>query len=182
MSQTLQHLIDRATSSDEVLAVIVAAIFSSIGWIAIRIYSGKPKVAWAFSHQHAFFLKSLNPPLLAYTKEIWVQNVGRVVANNVELILPARPPHFDIWPQVRFSESENPDGSFVVKFDHLNPKEYITLSIFQTGSESLSVANVRWHGGVGKRRPWAHSRYFQDGGMLLFKVSFFLDVFLWFIF
>src|SRR5579884_312095 len=122
MSQTLQHLIDRATSSDEVLAVIVAAIFSSIGWIAIRIYSGKPKVAWAFSHQHAFFLKSLNPPLLAYTKEIWVQNV--------------------------------------VKVDHLNPKEYITLSIFQTGSESLSVANVRWHGGVGKRRPMGPQQIF----------------------
>jgi hypothetical protein len=153
MPPPLQHLIDRALSSNEVLAVLVAALLSAFGWIFLRVYTGRPRVAWAFSHQHAFYLKNANPPFLAYTKEMWIQNAGRVVAEEVEIILPTRPAHFDIWPQLRFTETNNPDGSLSIKFDHLNPREHVTLSIFQTVNEPLSIANVRWHGGVAKKVP-----------------------------
>jgi hypothetical protein len=86
------------------------------------------------------------------------------------LILPTKPPHFDIWPQVRFSEAENPDGSFIVKFDHLNPKEYVTLSIFQLGSEPVGIANVRWRGGVGKRRPMGPQQIFPMWWIVIARI------------
>src|SRR5947207_1345191 len=135
MQLSLQQVIDRALASNEVLAVVVAAIFSLIGWTILRIYTGRPKIAWAFSHQHAFFLNKAAPPLLAYTKDIWIQNVGRALAEKVELILPAEPAHFDVWPQLRFEKHSNPDGSLTIKLDHMNPREHVTISIFQTGTE-----------------------------------------------
>lgn len=153
MPITIQLLIDRAITSNEVLAVVVAALLSFIGWLALRIFTGRARIAWAFSHQHAFYLQNTNPPVLAYTKEIWVQNVGRVLAENIEVILPAKPPHFDVWPQRHFSELPNPDGSLTLKFDNLNSREHVAISIFQTHTEPSNIANVRWCGGVGKKVP-----------------------------
>jgi hypothetical protein len=160
MHSTLPQVIDRALASNEVLAVVIAAILSLIGWVLLRIYTGRPKVAWAFSHQHAFLLNKPSPPLLAYTKEIWIQNIGRALAENVELILPAEPPHFDVWPQLRFEKHSNPEGSVSLNFDHLNPREHVTISIFQTNIEPLSTANVRWQGGVGKQVPMGPRQLF----------------------
>jgi hypothetical protein len=150
---TLQPFVDRALASNEVLAVVVAAVLSFIGWVCLRIFTPRAKVAWAFSHQHCFLLRDLTPQLLAYTKEIWVQNTGRVLAEDVEVVLPGQPPHFDIWPQRHFTQLQNPDGGFIIKFDHLNRREYVTISIFQTGSAFPNVVNVRWRGGVGREVP-----------------------------
>src|SRR5689334_20969192 len=108
MQPTLEHVFDRALASNEVLAVVVAALLSFVGWVLLRIYTGHPKVAWAFSHQHAFYLNKSAPPILAYTKDIWIQNVGRALAENVQLILPSEPAHFDVWPQVSYQKNSNP--------------------------------------------------------------------------
>src|SRR4051812_38359329 len=102
MQHTLSQIFERAAASNEVLAVLVASILSFIGWGVLGIYTGRPKIAWAFSHQHAFLLGKSSPPILAYTKDIWVQNVGRALAEKVELILPVEPALFDVWPQLRF--------------------------------------------------------------------------------
>lgn len=153
MTDAIRQLVDRALASNEVLAVVVAALLSLLGWIAIRIYTGSAKVAWAFSHQHAYNLQSNNPPVVAYTKELWVQNVGRVLAEEVEVILPAKPPHIDVWPQRHFAELVSPDGSFTLRFDNLNSHEHVAITLFQTGLAIPDIASVRWRGEVGKRVP-----------------------------
>lgn len=157
---TFDQLWNRAASSNEVLAVVVAAVLSSLGWLALRIYTGRPKVAWAFSHQHAFNLQKINPPILAFTKEIWIQNVGRVLAEGVEVVFPIRPAHFDVWPQRQFTELTNPEGNFTLRFDHINPKEYLTIFMFQTTNPPSSVINIRWKGGVGAQRPMSPQQIF----------------------
>ena len=153
MSVALQQIIDRAASSNEVLSVFIAAVLSILGWLSVKFIVGHSKVVWAFSHQHAFFLKNLSPPILAYTSEIWIQNIGRVVAEDVEIILGSSPQHYDVWPQRQYTEITNPDESIVIKFDHLSSKEFFAISIFQTVNEPPTVNNVRWKGGVGKQVP-----------------------------
>jgi len=158
--ESIQPIIDRISNSNEILAVFIAAILSALGWIGVRTYTGRSKIAWAFSHQHAFNLQNLTPPVLAYTNEIWVQNVGRVVAEEVEIILGAKPQHYDVWPQRHFSELFNPDGSLVIKLDHLNSREHVTISMFQTATQPPMLTNVRWKGGVGKRVPMGPRQIF----------------------
>ena len=41
------HLIERALASDEVLAVIVAALLSAVGWASLQIFTKRAKIAWA---------------------------------------------------------------------------------------------------------------------------------------
>lgn len=153
MQNWLQQVIDRASGSDEILAVLLAACLSAIGWVVVRVVTGRPKVRWAFSHRHAFYLQNLNPAVLAYTKEIWVQNTGRAVAEGVEIVLATTPQHFDVWPQRHYTALPNPGGSLTIKFDNLNRKEFVTISMFQTAVAPPDVTNVRWHGGVGKQLP-----------------------------
>jgi hypothetical protein len=98
---------NRLLDSNEVLAVVVAAVLSLIGWAAVRIFLPRGRVAWGVSHQHAFLLQNLQPPTLVYTKEIWIQNVGRAPVENVEIVFAATPTHFDIWPQRNFSSAQN---------------------------------------------------------------------------
>jgi hypothetical protein len=177
MPPPLAHLFERAFASNEVLAVIVAAVLSLIGWIVLRIFTPRANVAWAFSHQHCFLLQNINPSLLAFTKEIWVQNIGRVLAEEVEVVLPARPPHFDIWPQRHYVELPNPDGSLVIKFDHLNRREAVTISIFQTGNAFPDAVNVRWLGGVGRQLPMGPMRIWPRWILRLFATLMLIGVF-----
>ena len=177
MPTPLVQLFDRAIASNEVLAVVVAAVLSFIGWAALRIFTPRANVAWAFSHQHCFLLRDINPPLLAYTKEIWVQNAGRVIAEDIEVILPAKPPHYDVWPQRHYAELQNPDGSFVIKFDHLNRREAVAISIFQTANPPPEVVNVRWRGGVGTQLPMGPMRIWPRWYLRLLATFILMGVF-----
>jgi hypothetical protein len=97
---------------------------------------------------------------LVYVKEIWVQNIGRAPAENVEVILAFAPNHFDIWPQRHFTNAANPNGNFVIKVDNLNRNEHFAISMLQVGGETPLVTNVRWSGGVGQKRPMAPQQAF----------------------
>jgi hypothetical protein len=120
--------------------------------------------------------------VLVYTKEIWVQNVGRVLAEDVEVILPAKPMHFDVWPQRHFSELVNPDDSLTIKFDNLNSREWVTISIFQTNVEPSNVANVRWRGGVGKKVPMGPQQIFPSWYLSILRAILLFGVFSFFYF
>lgn len=145
-----EQIFERVIDSNEIIAVVIAAILSMVGWIIIRVYIGQGKIAWAFSHQHAFYLSHLNPPVLAYTKEIWIQNIGRSIAEDVEIVFVFRPEHFEVWPQRHYEVLTNPENNLTIKMDTLNSREFVTISLFQTAMEPPVVTSVRWCGGQGK--------------------------------
>lgn len=151
----LATFFQRLWESDEVIAVIVAALLSLVGGILIRIFTPRGKLAWGVSHQHAFYLQHLQPPTLVYTKELWIQNVGRASVENIEVILASPPNHFDIWPQRNFTRTQNPNGNLIITVDSLSRGEYFTLSMFNITLDTPPVTNVRWSGGVGQQRPMA---------------------------
>jgi hypothetical protein len=171
----MNSLLNRLSESNEVLAVIVAALLSFLSWLFVSVFS-RGKVAWGFSHQHTFFLQNNQPPILVYIKEIWVQNIGRAPVENVEVVLAAPPNHFDIWPQRNYTNTTNPGGNFVIKIDGLNRNEYFAISMLQVGAETPLVTNVRWSGGVGQKLPMAPQRAFPRWvvhalrGLLLFAL------------
>ena len=174
---TIQNFIERAMQSDEVLSVIIAAGLSILGWLTLRIFTGRARVAWAFSHQHVFYLNSLDPPILAYTREIWVQNVGKAIAEDVEIIFPSKPPHFEVWPKRSYSEINCPDGGFVIKLDNLNTREHLTISIFQAHTSPADFINIRWKGGVGKQIPMGPQQLFPRWFQLTVVTLLYIGVF-----
>jgi hypothetical protein len=150
----VHQFLERLWESNEVLAVIVAAVLSVTGWIIVRLFLPRGKIAWGVSHQHAFLLQKPQPGMV-YTKQIWVQNIGRAPVQNIEMVFAAPPNHFDIWPQRHFTTAQNPNGNLIVGVDNLNPREYFTISMLQVGIDTPLVTNVRWNGGVGRQRQMA---------------------------
>lgn len=174
---SIQMLTDRILQSNEVLSVVIASILSCILWLVNKILVGRAKVAWSFSHQHVFYLNSIDPPILAYTREIWVQNVGKALAEAVDITFPSKPPHFEIWPKRPYSEISGPDGCFVVKLDNLNSREYLTISIFQTNTAPVDSINIRWKGGVGKQILMAPQQIFPRWVQLTVVMFLYIGVF-----
>jgi hypothetical protein len=151
----IASFISRVWASDELLAVILAASISLVGWVLVRMFTLRGRVAWAVSHQHAFNLQNLTPPTLVHTREMWVQNVGRARVDSVEVVLNFAPGYYDIWPQRQFSTQTTPNNNFVLTFDNLNPREFFTISLFQITNQPPMTTNVRWSGGVGEQRQMA---------------------------
>ncbi|MDB5734393.1 MAG: hypothetical protein JWN16_1030 [Alphaproteobacteria bacterium] len=149
----LVQILQRALASNEIVAVIVAAILSGAGTMLMRLFVGRGKIGWGISHQYVFTLQNTppSPSLLVYTRQIWVQNIGRSVAEEIEIVFGFKPGHFEIWPQRQFNEIVTPSNSFILKFDNLNPREHFTIMIMQTASDPPMVTNVRWKGGVGRQ-------------------------------
>jgi hypothetical protein len=162
MWTTIQQLVDRVKSSDEVLAVVIAALLSLLSWIVLRILTPRARIAWGISHQHAFLLQNLQSQTIVYTREIWIQNIGRARAEGLEVILNAAPNHFDVWPQRHFAQLTNPNGNLIIKFDDLNRREHVTISMFQPMIQLPLVTNVRWSGGQGMQLPMAPQRVWPN--------------------
>jgi hypothetical protein len=155
--------------------VIIAALLSLIGWVIIRIFTPRGKLAWGVSHQHVFLLNNPQPSLV-YIKELWIQNIGRAPVQGIEVVLAAPPHHFDIWPQRNFNNLQNPSGNFVINVDNLNRREYFTVSMLNVAAETSVVTNVRWNGGIGRQLPMAPQQAFSRrrirllGSLMLFGV------------
>jgi hypothetical protein len=110
IAQAFQHFL----TSNEALAVLLAAFISFVSWLFVRAL--RPHVAWSESHRHAFVLPDPpKPSLTAYTKEIWVQNIGREYAPKVEVIFPVKPAHFDLWPLREYEVVDVAGQPFVIR-------------------------------------------------------------------
>ena len=133
MNTGLSALLQRAWTSNEVLAVLVAGLLSGIGWLLIRYIVGRGQVGWGVSNQHIYNIAG-NPATPVFTRQIWIQNIGRSIAEHVEVLLMSEPAHYEIWPKRHFTPVKNPDNTFMLKFDFLNPREYVTISMFQVNN------------------------------------------------
>ena len=158
----LATFFQRLWESDEVVAVLIAALLSVIGWLLIRFFTPRGKLAWGVSHQHAFLLQNPQPGTLVYTKQLWIQNVGRAPVQGIEVILASSPNHFDIWPQRHFTTAQNPSGNLVINVDNLSRREHFTVSMLNVGVDTPPVTNVRWNGGVGRERLMAPGQVFKS--------------------
>lgn len=178
---TVGQILERFFQSDEVLAAIISVMLTALLVVVGRFLTPKGKVAWSVSHQSTFFWRPQPTPaqpaapaqptapaqpaahvpaqnarvVLVYTRDIWIQNVGRAVVTDVEVVLNYDPQHFEIWPQRNFATTTNPRGNYIIKLDSLNPGEWMVVSLLNVDAEIPIVTNVRWEGGQAKERPMA---------------------------
>jgi hypothetical protein len=139
----------RLTTSNEVLAVIVTAGLSLLAWFALRIIAPRGRLVWGVGHHFTFLTQNREGQrLLIHTRNIALQNVGRAVIENVELVLNYAPEHYEIWPKRAFAEVPTPNA-FVVDFRSVNPRESVSLHMISAEVELPRVMAVRFRGGTG---------------------------------
>lgn len=136
----------------EILAVFIT--FGLTGFTALlgQIFSAKPNVKWAvMENSHLLPRDNDGRPFSVFTQKLWFRNVGRKVAENVEIVLNFKPQHFEVFPHLEWDTRENPDGRLIIKIERLNPRELLFVSMLNSNVDLPSVTNVRWNGGQGKQ-------------------------------
>lgn len=143
------------------IGTIVLAIFAEI---LRRVFTPKGRVVWAVSHQHHFILPAQPQHINVRIRDIWIQNIGRDVSKNMQVVINFPPQHYDIWPPMNFTQAELPDGRLVVTLDSLAVREFVQISFFESRAnmELPDIVNVRSDDGVAKKIVMAPRQIFPQ--------------------
>ena len=124
----------------EIAAVLLTAALAIIG----KILQPKAKVVWGVGHQFCHNVpQNGGGSLLIHSRNIFIKNVGKNTANDVEIHFGFKPEHFQIWPPCNYIESIFPDNHFMVKLNHLGKKEYLNIELLQGNVAPPLVLKLR---------------------------------------
>jgi len=84
-----------------------------------------------------------------YTASIFVQNIGRLPATEVELTFNWEPLNWNIWPQRAYTTHTAPDRRFTLKFDNFAPQETLLVELL-ANAQLPALLTVRSKEHVGK--------------------------------
>jgi hypothetical protein len=142
---------------------VIPALLTVVITLAGRALSPRSRVKWGMSHGFAFAVQQPtddgNRVIPYHTVTIYVQNVGRAVADSVEVHFNYKPEHMQIWPTLNYDTSTNPENRFTVIVSNLTPKEHFTLELL-SARPPPDVLRVRSSGGEGKQVPIAPAELF----------------------
>lgn len=127
-------------------SIISVVITTVVTGVAGHFLIGKPKVKWGVSHGFAFNLRKETEDYetnLIYTQSLFIQNMGRKPAHEIEVHLNFPPEHFQTWPSFDYQTITTPQGQFVIKIGTLGKHEHLTIEMVQGRFELPRVLYVR---------------------------------------
>lgn len=126
------------------IATIVVSLLS--GYLAQFLRPRSKLLCWS---PHNFIFNLRNEGVLLQTNSLTVQNVGRLPAEDVEIIHKQPPDFFELFPSMQYEEVTNPNGEHVIKLKSLGPKEWVLVQLLSYKTPPV-FNNVRWKHGQGK--------------------------------
>lgn len=135
--------------SNTYVQTIILAVASAI---IAAVFATRPRVVWSKAHQSTFRLKSKDgeKPLYVYTSEIWIKNLGRAQAKQLEIVLNFKPRHYEIWTPRKCTEELLADDRLALTFETLGPHDEFQISMFETDIDTPKVIEVRHEAGLAK--------------------------------
>ena len=155
---SLTQLLQSDSVQTHAVAAAVTFVLTAIG----RLVRPKAKVVWGLSHAFVFGVPQSGGGLLTInSRTIFVQNVGRAPAEDIEVHLAGKPEHFQVWPTFAYTCEQNPERHFVLKIASLGRREYFTIEMLSSGNNVLPmVTRVRTPHGESKSVPMAPMQVF----------------------
>lgn len=137
-------LIAAYLSGPELYSRVVAA-FLTILLSATYRYISRARVVWGISHGFTFNSSRNDPknPLLIRTGTVFVQNVGRKAAADIEVHLNFPPEELQIWPNFDYTRTKNPEGREIVHVKSLGKREWFTIEMLCVNYDMPTVLRVR---------------------------------------
>ncbi len=156
-----------------VKAVVITIIIGILLDILRRIFVPKGRIAWGISHEEHFILppQQLPPPppeqpplplplalpqsINVRIRQIFIQNIGRAIAEDVEVTINFLPQHWHAFPPLAQMMPNTQDRFFRLHTKMLNKREHFIISMFESRGNMVlpDVLTVRWKGGVAKQVP-----------------------------
>ena len=140
---------------------IIGGVVSFIFALVLRYLEAKSKLVYWAPH-FALFRVPLpkgdgqeneveNFPI--QTNSVYIQNLGRKTAENVEIIFKTKPDHFMLTPEMLYDTVTQENGTFVVKLESLGAKEYFILQLLSYATLP-SIDSIRSKDGQAKCVPF----------------------------
>ena len=115
----------------ELVVLIVAGI------VLYKIQTKRPSLVSYLTNISSFFLPG-PPPFTIGTHTIIVQNNGRGTAEDVE-VCHNQLPLINVFPDIRYSVEDTPQGGKIIRFDRLLPKHKIVISYLYVNIQNPTV-------------------------------------------
>jgi hypothetical protein len=130
------------TLDAETIARIVGPLLSLIVGGIIKHYAeARAKVVSFIGHVSSFTLQD-EQRTVVHTHSIVVRNAGRKAAHNVRLAHRFLPPNVTVYPPVRYTIEQNPEGASEIVIPVLVPKEQVTVSYLYFPPLTLDQVNA----------------------------------------
>lgn len=101
------------------------AVVMLIVGLLLRELEPKAKVVYWTPHQFLFQLTT--PQVSILTHAITIQNVGRKLAEGIEIVHKNKPDFFKLQPALDYEEDTTPAGEHVIRVKSLGRREFFTI-------------------------------------------------------
>jgi hypothetical protein len=171
MNQTWQQLVAYLP------APVLSFLLTTVG--AILAYFLRPRVNLIWGQKNKFLhlvkpKKEGETDITIHTAHYIIQNVGRLPAKNVEVVLNYPPDEISLWNQRSYKLERNHEGRLICIIEFIAAKEAIDLALLTIGGDVPDVLNIKCPEHVGKQVPVGYHRQFPKPFNLLLAVLMFL--------
>ncbi len=172
---------------DEIIAIPFALLTAYL----IYLFRPKVKVIWGQANNSFHVIKPTpneeNPTpvdVSVYTEKMFIQNIGKAAATEIEIVYSQEPNEFSIFPDRSFNEEKNPSGNFIIKVPSLAPKELIIIDAILISGNPAKILSVNCKEAVTKKVLFLVQRQFGKtftafiAALMLGGLIFFISIFL----
>jgi len=114
--------------NDELQRNILTGVISfAVGYLLKNIEPSARLIWWS---THAFHYNLPNPPnpnVGIYTRSITIQNIGRKIAENIEVTHQSPAGFFKLEPAYNYTTAQTPTGEHIINVPSLAPKNFFTV-------------------------------------------------------
>jgi hypothetical protein len=143
---------------------LVTAIFISvISAGVIAIFRPRVKLNWGStsSNFHKFKLsEDASEPIVITTEKLFVQNIGRKPASNIELVLSDIPSSYRLWSPREHRSGPLKDGGFSINVPSLAPFELLIVDIIDLDRRGPRLVAVNCPDVVAKNTAYTVQRQY----------------------
>ena len=127
--------------------------------VAILLMYLQPKARIFYWSPHTFLFNLTRENVALQTDSLTIQNLGKKVASNVEVVFDIKPDFYQLQPAVVHEGVVLENGNYAVKLKELGPHEYFTFQMLSY-TNVPRLLNVRSDSGSAKSMPFQFQRVY----------------------
>ena len=163
---------------------VTSVLLTSFVTLLIYVFRPKVKLIWGSKSDFKHIMRPKadgQQQIVVHTAHYFLQNVGRLPAKQVELVLNFSCDEISIWPQRQYSVSKNNEGRQIVAIDFIASKEAVDVFLLNIGNDLPALMNVKCPDAEGKPVPISYNRsmpkivYFCCWSLIFLGVVFIIE-------
>ena len=141
---------------------LTAILLSLVTAFLLSLFRPRVKLIWGSTslNFHRFKMSNEGGPIQVTTEKLFVQNMGKKAATNVELVLSDMPTSYTLWTPREHKKGLLDGGGFFIKFESLAPSELLIVDTIDVDLRNPRLVAVNCPEAISKRVEFLPQRQF----------------------